>query len=1187
MNRPERRTTEPPSDRVAAPAQEPSAEASARAGAPRPEAPSPVQGGFVDLDGEQAYRITGYDRMPAFFMSIPSSTDLWMFLSSRGGLTAGRVDAEGALFPYETVDRLLDGHLHTGPITRLRIRHQDGRLLRWSPFSSAPTDDAAIERAIVKNVVGNRVVFEERHLGLGLCLRSQWSACDEFGFVRSVSLQNLGAERVSIELLDGLRNVLPAGPSLALQQQASCLVDAYKRVDCDPRTGLGIFSLTAKILDRAEAAESLRANVVWTTGLDAQVCLSARALETFEHGGWPKAETLLTGRRGNHFSLARFDLAPGETRRWHVVADVGLRHAEIVSLSARLQDAAHGGDDLHLALERGVERATEELRSIVASADGVQTGEQEEASAHHFANVLYNTMRGGIFVDGHEVPRDDLLDFVTIRNRALAERRRAWFEALPESIRVDRLLEAAREVDDADLERLCLEALPLYFGRRHGDPSRPWNRFSIHVRDEEGRRTLHHEGNWRDIFQNWEALSTSFPAFLPNMVARFVNASTLDGFNPYRVTREGVDWEVVDPDDPWSYIGYWGDHQIIYLLKLLEALDRSDPEALGGMLGRRVFSYAQVPYRLAPYEEILADPHHTIDFDTALAERIEERVATLGTDGKLVPSCGEESGVLHATLVEKLLVPLLSKLSNLVVDSGIWMNTQRPEWNDANNALVGHGVSVVTLAYLRRHLAFLRDLFTRHEDLPAVIHDEVWTWAERVLGVLNEHRSALGEGPVDDRTRRAVLDGLGRAFSDYRERVVPNGFSGHTAHRVGDALPLVDLALEYVDHGLRVNRRSDGLAHSYDLLHASPDADTASVAHLDEMLEGQVALLSSGCVDAREAADVVERLYESALYRADQHSFLLQPERVLPSFLEKNAIEETKATRVPLLARLLGSDERGVVERDRQGVVRFAPDLIQAPALEAALDRLATREEWADDVERDREAVLALFEETFHHRAFTGRSGTMYGYEGLGCIYWHMVAKLLLAVQEIALRSARRGESPEDFQRLAALYERIRAGLGYEKGPLEYGAFPTDPYSHTPGHAGAQQPGMTGQVKEEILTRLGELGVEIEDGRVSFRPVLLQAAEFLRHERTHRVLDVDGAELELALEPGQFGFSLCQIPIVYEASQSGAWIRVHDRNGAGHTRPGCELDDEESRALLRREGRIARIDVGIPEARLR
>jgi hypothetical protein len=37
------------------------------------------------------------------------------------------------------------------------------------------------------------------------------------------------------------------------------------------------------------------------------------------------------------------------------------------------------------------------------------------------------------------------------------------------------------------------------------------------------------------------------------------------------------------------------------------------------------------------------------------------------------------------------------------------MNTQRPEWNDANNALVGKGLSVVTVAYLRRFIAFWQE----------------------------------------------------------------------------------------------------------------------------------------------------------------------------------------------------------------------------------------------------------------------------------------------------------------------------------------------------------------------------------------------------------------------------------------------------------------------------------------------
>ena len=72
----------------------------------------------------------------------------------------------------------------------------------------------------------------------------------------------------------------------------------------------------------------------------------------------------------------------------------------------------------------------------------------------------------------------------------------------------------------------------------------------------------------------------------------------------------------------------------------------------------------------------------------------------------------QDGQVLHVSLAEKLLTLLLAKLANFVPEGGIWMNTQRPEWNDANNALVGKGLSVVTLAYLRRYLVFCQELLS-------------------------------------------------------------------------------------------------------------------------------------------------------------------------------------------------------------------------------------------------------------------------------------------------------------------------------------------------------------------------------------------------------------------------------------------------------------------------------------------
>ena len=128
----------------------------------------------------------------------------------------------------------------------------------------------------------------------------------------------------------------------------------------------------------------------------------------------------------------------------------------------------------------------------------------------------------------------------------------------------------------------------------------------------------------------------SFPRFTESVIAKFVNASTVDGYNPYRITKQGIDWEVEEPDDPWSYIGYWGDHQIIYLQKLLELSANFQPQALGSLLDKPIFSYANVPYRIKAFEDIIKNPKDTVEYDEALAETIEKRVQELGAAGKLV-----------------------------------------------------------------------------------------------------------------------------------------------------------------------------------------------------------------------------------------------------------------------------------------------------------------------------------------------------------------------------------------------------------------------------------------------------------------------------------------------------------------------------------------------------------------------
>ncbi len=1136
-----------------------------------------ITGEFLSLDGERFYAIRNFDRMPAFFVSLVSDSDHWLFISSSGGLTAGRVSPETALFPYITVDKIHESSAHTGSKTLIRTT-SGGQDRFWEPFNREHDDRYRISRNLYKNSLGNKILFEEINHDLQLAFRYAWKSSDEFGFIRQCELQNLGEKACEAELLDGIQNILPAGTPRATQGNASYLVDAYKYSELDAATGLACYTLFSAITDRAEPCESLRATTVFCLGLeDYRILLSAQQLGDFHNKEPLVTETGIRGTRGAYFVSARLSLPPGDSRKWQQVANVEQSQRRVVSLKHRLADLSALAKEIEASIDAG----SDGLARIMAAADGLQMGADESTLVHHYANTLFNVLRGGIFDNGYLIDAHDFRRTVKHFNRKVYARRREFLQTLPPQIDRSELLAAVLQQNDAQLARLTYEYLPITFGRRHGDPSRPWNQFSIRLKDEHGNHILSYEGNWRDIFQNWEALLLSYPEFTENVIAKFVNASTIDGYNPYRITNEGIDWEVEEPDDPWSYIGYWGDHQIIYLQKLLELSLNFHPERLGKLLHEQIFSYANVPYRIRPFEALLENAKSTVDYDQALAEIIEQRVAELGADAKLLLNTDGE--VYQVNLLEKLLVPLLSKLGNLVVDGGIWLNTQRPEWNDANNALVGQGLSMVTLYYMRRYVVFLQQLLAGQSGTFSLTR-EVSVWLNETATALQDLQATLGNGAVDDKQRFALLAAVGQAASRYRQRVYAQAeFSATVDQDLEPIRSLCKDALLAIDHSIRNNLREDGLYHAYNLLELGPES--ASVDRLYPMLEGQVAVLSSGAIEPGEVARVVESLFESDMYRPDQDSFLLYPDRDIPGFLEKNILPAEKVEAIGLLVKMLEAGDRRIVEQDDDGHYRFNSAMSNADALNERLDALAA--DYGELTAATRNSLQDLYEQVFKHKAFTGRSGGMFAFEGLGSIYWHMVAKLLLAVQEnyFAARDQNAGDAV--CQQLARLYYRVRKGIGFNKGSAEYGAFPTDPYSHTPQHMGAQQPGMTGQVKEEILTRFGELGVRIDNGAVRFQPGLLRAREFLNEPLSFSYVDVDDQWQSLAVPEQALAFTWCQVPCVYRLDAAASpSVTVIWHNDERLTLPGLDLPVEIASEIFRRSGKVRQITLELQKALL-
>lgn len=1132
----------------------------------------------VNLGGESFYKISRTESLRPFFMTIVSDSDHWLFVSSNGGISAGRKNAEYALFPYYTEDKITDSSEITGSKTILRVS-QGGQVHVWEPFSARSEDRFAFQRNLYKSRHGHKIVFEEINLDLGLAFRYEWNSSSRFGFVRKVTVLNTGSEAVSVEVIDGLQNILPYGVGSSLQQTTSNLADAYKRSELLPDSGIGVFALSAIIVDKAEPSEALKANLVWSIGLDEPVyLLSTAQLSRFRKQESLSQETDVKGERGAYFVNAAFELAAGAEKNWMLVADVNKSQSDLVALAEYIR---LNKNSLATEVLADVEAGGQNLVKLVAAADGLQQGADERINTRHFSNVLFNIMRGGIFDDNYHIDKADFTAYFRKANPAAYREKQSFFKDLPEQFSLFTLAERAEQTGDPTLIRLATEYLPLRFSRRHGDPSRPWNKFTINTRSEtDGSRILDYEGNWRDIFQNWEALAYSYPAFIRGMIFKFLNASTFDGYNPYRVTKDGFDWETIEPDNPWSYIGYWGDHQVIYLQKFLECAHRHDPGLLSRWLNQSCFVYAHVPYRIKTYPEILKNPKDTILFSHREDVSVRQRMAESGSDAALLTN---REGAIHTVnFTEKLLAMLLAKVINLVPGGGIWMNTQRPEWNDANNALVGNGLSMVTLSYLRRFLEFARPLFEQTATDTVTLSAELHTYFSSVSDSLRRYAALLPEG-LTARARKSMLDELGQAGSQYREQIYTSQFSGHK-----ETLPCRAIAdflrdtLSLINYTLDLNRREDGLYHTYNIL--SYTERELEISHLDEMLEGQVAVLSSGYLDAAASLQLLDALRNSALYREDQHSYLLYPNKELPTFLQKNKVPANAVESVSLLKALLADGVRTIIEKDSRGDYHFRGDYKNAGDLEQGLRSLP--EKYQSLLETDRDAILGLYEQVFNHKAFTGRSGTFFAYEGLGSIYWHMVSKLLLAVQETCLRAATEDADPAVLKALFSHADQIRDGIGVHKSPSLYGAFPTDPYSHTPLGKGAQQPGMTGQVKEDILSRFGELGVTIEDGQVCFRPVLLRKAEFSATSASVEYINLHGEKAVLTLEPPALFFTYCQVPVIYITSEEPA-VEIYRQNGDMTRVSSSCLSQADSGALFRRSGEIRLIKVYLRASALR
>ena len=352
-----------------------------------------------------------------------------------------------------------------------------------------------------------------------------------------------------------------------------------------------------------------------------------------------------------------------------------------------------------------------------------------------------------------------------------------------------------------------------------------------------------------------------------------------------------------------------------------------------------MFSTANVPYKIKNDDEILKDPKNTIDFDHALHQKIMNDVKKIGTDARLVL---DQDQVVHVSMAEKLLVLQLSKLSNFIPDGGIWLNTQRPEWNDANNALVGYGVSMVTLYYLNRHISFINNVLKDVNETEFEISNEVLAWFKDTKETYEKYSPTINE-KLDAVKRKTFVQELQKLFSNYRQKTYNKSSSGENKIKVIDIINFNNLVLAHFENSIN-NNYIESLYSAYNTINID-NSNKINVTSLYSMLEGQVSALSSGKVEPKNAVKVLNALFKSDMYQKEQNSFMLYPRKGLKRFLEKNIIPEEIVNESNLFKALLKRNNTDIIYKDSSGKYRFNDSLINSNYLKAELDKLSKTEE--------------------------------------------------------------------------------------------------------------------------------------------------------------------------------------------------------------------------------------------------
>jgi len=689
------------------------------------------QASSYSFDSNHCFVVDQYNDSAPFASFLPGIAGVtgipaWVFYVNRGQAIAsfGLRNKDGAFLEFYPADKAYQLTASRGFRTFLKV--SDGA----NTFTHEPFQRGAGEGVRQRLYVSpHEVGVEEIHPRLGLAIRADMFTLPEAalaGLVRRVTVKNTGQTGKTVEIVDGLPQVLPFGLNQWCVKFMSRTVEAYMVVEGveedSPYFRLKVLPDDTPLVEPVVAGNFF---VGFVNGRRNRVLVDAEKIFGLA-GDFSRPERFFSSepldfdhqvagnRTPSAFQALTLELAPGEAQAFYGLYG----HAKSwQALQAFLSSAV---DDEYFEAKRGHNRRLVEgitRRAFTATANPL-------FGAYARQCYLDNGMRGGFST---EVPGGKHL---------------------------------------------------YLFGRKHGDLERDYNDFLL-------QDSPYSEGNgdFRDVLQNRRMDIFFDPAQAAKNIHYFFNLIQADGYNPVLLSNtrfiveasafshytgqfpglEGVLskpfkyaelWQVLrakskspltplfqrgEQDESFSELalinpaediegiitdilqdarevedvefdrGYWSDHWT-YLVDLLESYAAIYPDRIGWSFHENRYTFYEPTHFVRPRSKKYIVTPKGVRQSGALQESKEKRT--------LIESRSEEKyhardqagtgKVVVTTLLGKVLTLVVNKLASLdPYGVGIEMEADRPGWCDALNGLPGLlGSSVNETIELKRLVDF-------------------------------------------------------------------------------------------------------------------------------------------------------------------------------------------------------------------------------------------------------------------------------------------------------------------------------------------------------------------------------------------------------------------------------------------------------------------------------------------------